>query len=135
MATIARNGSVRKIPGVPDDVKRIFVTALDISPAWHVRMQAAFQKYTDNAVSKTVNLPNDATLRDVRDAYLLAYELKCKGITVYRYGTRLGQTLYTGWSVQGGSRRPSGRFEEDPGGGPFMEVGPESSGECTECAM
>ncbi len=85
---IAKCGSVQDIDGVPGDVKRTFVTALDISPEWHVRMQAAFQKYTDNAVSKTVNLPSDATWGDVKKVFLLAYKLKCKGITVYRYGSK-----------------------------------------------
>jgi len=85
---IAKCGSIQDIEGVPGDVKRIFVTALDISPEWHVRMQAAFQKYTDNAVSKTVNLPSDATWGDVKRVFLLAYKLKCKGITIYRYGSK-----------------------------------------------
>ena len=85
---IAKCGSVQDIEGIPGDVKRIFVTALDISPEWHVRMQAAFQKYTDNAVSKTVNLPSDAAWGDVKKVFLLAYKLKCKGITIYRYGSK-----------------------------------------------
>jgi len=85
---IAKYGSVQNIDAIPEDVKRTFVTALDISPEWHVRMQAAFQKYTDNATSKTVNLPSDATWEDVKKVFLLAYELKCKGITVYRYGSK-----------------------------------------------
>jgi ribonucleoside-diphosphate reductase alpha chain len=93
---IARTGSVQKIAGVPDDVKRLFVTALDINPEWHVRMQAAFQKYTDNAVSKTVNLPNDATVEDVRKIYDMAWKLKCKGVTVFRYGSKPEQVLYIG---------------------------------------
>jgi len=85
---IAKCGSIQGIEGIPEDIKGIFVTALDISPEWHVRMQAAFQKYTDNATSKTVNLPNDATWGDVKKVFLLAYKLKCKGITVYRYGSK-----------------------------------------------
>ena len=85
---IAKCGSVQDIDGVLGNVKRTFVTALDISPEWHVRMQAAFQKYTDNAVSKTVNLPSDATWGDVKKVFLLAYKLKCKGITIYRYGSK-----------------------------------------------
>lgn len=93
---IARTGSVQKIDGVPDDVKRLFVTALDIEPVWHVRMQAAFQKNTDNAVSKTVNLPNSAKPEDVREIYDLAWRLKCKGVTVFRYGSKPEQVLYIG---------------------------------------
>ena len=93
---IARTGSVQGIKGVPEDVKRVFVTALDISPEWHVRMQAAFQKYTDNAVSKTVNLPQEVTIEDVKKVFWLAYRLKCKGITVYRYGSKPEQVLNIG---------------------------------------
>lgn len=93
---IAKTGSVQKIAGVPEDVKRIFVTALDIAPEWHVRMQAAFQKYTDNAVSKTVNMPTEATVEDVKNVYELAWKLKCKGITVFRYGSKPEQVLYIG---------------------------------------
>jgi len=93
---IARTGSVQEIEGVPEDIKKIFVTALDIQPKWHVRMQAVFQKYTDNAVSKTVNLPFEASLEDVRKIFELTWKLKCKGITVFRYGSKPEQVLYTG---------------------------------------
>ncbi len=90
IAEIAKRGSIQdeRIPA--DIIKKVFVTALDISPEWHVRMQAAFQRYTDNAVSKTVNLPSDATWGDVKRVFLLAYKLKCKGVTVYRYGCKEG---------------------------------------------
>ncbi len=93
---IARTGSVQKVNRVPEDVKRFFVTALDIKPEWHVRMQAAFQKHTDNAVSKTVNLPFDSTAEDVKEVYELALKLKCKGVTVFRYGSKPEQVLYIG---------------------------------------
>jgi ribonucleoside-diphosphate reductase alpha chain len=93
---VARTGSVQKIAGVPDDVKRLFVTALDIAPVWHVKMQAAFQRFTDNAVSKTVNLPFEAKVEDVREVYDLAWKLKCKGVTVFRYGSKPEQVLYIG---------------------------------------
>jgi ribonucleoside-diphosphate reductase alpha chain len=96
MLEVAKTGSIQSMEEIPEDVRRIFVTALDIAPEWHVRMQAAFQKYVDNAVSKTVNLPPDATVEDVRRVYLLAYKLKCKGITVYRYGSKKEQVLYVG---------------------------------------
>ncbi len=93
---IARTGSVQKIKGVPDDVKRLFVTALDIATVWHIRMQAVFQKSTDNAVSKTVNLPNEAKDDAVQEIYDLAWKLKCKGVTVFRYGSKPEQVLYIG---------------------------------------
>ncbi|MEM2995669.1 MAG: vitamin B12-dependent ribonucleotide reductase [Candidatus Bathyarchaeia archaeon] len=93
---IAKTGSVQKIGGVPEDVKKVFVTALDIAPEWHVRMQAAFQKYTDNAVSKTVNMPAEATVEDVKTVFELAWKLKCKGVTVFRYGSKPEQVLYIG---------------------------------------
>ncbi len=96
MMKIAKAGTLQNVDDIPDDVKRVFVTALDIDPEWHVRMQAAFQEYVDNAVSKTVNLPYSATLEDVRRVFMLAYKLKCKGITVYRYGSKREQVLYLG---------------------------------------
>jgi ribonucleoside-diphosphate reductase alpha chain len=96
MLEVAKTGSIQTVEAVPEDLRRVFVTSLDIDPEWHVRMQAAFQKYVDNAVSKTVNLPPDATVEDVRCVYLLAYKLKCKGITVYRYGSKKEQVLYVG---------------------------------------
>ncbi|MFA5410954.1 MAG: vitamin B12-dependent ribonucleotide reductase [Candidatus Omnitrophota bacterium] len=96
MEKIAESASLQHIEGIPEDVKRIFVTAHDISPEWHVRMQAAFQKYVHNATSKTINFPNHAAIDDVRKSYLLAYELGCKGITIYRDRSREEQVLNVG---------------------------------------
>jgi ribonucleoside-diphosphate reductase alpha chain len=100
---VAKKGSLEDLKGIPEGMRRVFVTAFEISPQWHVRTQAAFQKHTDNAVSKTINFPSDATVEDVREAYLLAHELGCKGITVYRYGSKKEQVLYIG-SVMGKER-------------------------------
>lgn len=93
MADVAKRGTIRDIEGIPQWVKRLFVTAHDISPEWHVRMQAAFQRSTHNAVSKTINFPHSATREDVAQAYTLAYKLGCKGITVYRDRSKDAQVL------------------------------------------
>lgn len=93
MLEIAKYGSLQKIKDIPEDLKKLFITAFDVKPQEHLYIQAAFQEYTDNSVSKTVNLPSTASLNDVKEIYLLAYELKCKGITVYRYGTKKEQVL------------------------------------------
>jgi ribonucleoside-diphosphate reductase alpha chain len=93
--TISKTGNIKNIK-LPSDLKKIFVTSLDITPEFHVQMQATFQRQVDNAVSKTVNLPKNATVKDVRNIYLMAWKMKCKGITIYRYGSKPEQVLYLG---------------------------------------
>ncbi len=93
---VTQQGSIQQLQELPESLRRVFVTALDIAPSCHVRMQAAFQRYTDNAVSKTVNLPQHATAEEVYEVYRLAYTLGCKGVTVFRDGSRARQVLYQG---------------------------------------
>ncbi|MBP7764233.1 MAG: vitamin B12-dependent ribonucleotide reductase [Deltaproteobacteria bacterium] len=96
MQRIAEHGSLRDLEEIPEDIRRVFVTAHDIPPEVHIRMQAAFQQFTDNAVSKTVNFPKTATIQDVARVYELAYQLDCKGVTIYRDGSREQQVLSVG---------------------------------------
>jgi len=119
LTEIAKYGSIQGITQIPTDVRRTFVTALDIAPEWHVKMQAAFQKHTDNAVAKTVNLPQEATMEDVRRIFLLAHKLKCKGITVYRYGSKREQVLTIG------SAQRTSRSSE-----PYVQTDAEYAGGC-----
>jgi ribonucleoside-diphosphate reductase alpha chain len=104
MRKIAYSGNIQNVKEVPENIRKLFVTAHDITPEDHIRMQAAFQKYTDNAVSKTVNFPHDATVEDVAKVYRLAYELGCKGVTIYRDRSRAQQVLYKGVDSQGKDR-------------------------------
>ncbi|MCK5242384.1 TSCPD domain-containing protein [bacterium] len=95
MQEIAKKGSVQGMEAVPPEMRKIFVTAHDMEPLWHIRMQAVFQKHTDNAVSKTVNFAQSATEADVKEVFLEAYRAQCKGVTIYRDGSREGQVLST----------------------------------------
>lgn len=96
MEKIAEKGSVKDLKEVPEDIRRAFVTSHDIAPEWHIRMQAIFQKYTDNAVSKTINFHENASIEDVNKAYTLSYEMGCKGLTIYRDNSRSEQVLSVG---------------------------------------
>jgi ribonucleoside-diphosphate reductase alpha chain len=114
MAEVVRGGSVQDVPGLDESVRAIFKTAHDIDYRWHVRHQAAFQKQTDNGVSKTINLPHDATEDDVAQAYLLAWQEGCLGITVFRDGSKGSQVLHVG----------VGQGEAGPGGPPDRVIRP-----------
>jgi ribonucleoside-diphosphate reductase alpha chain len=118
MEKVAEHGTLHGLTQIPEDVRRVFVTAHEIALEWHVRMQAAFQKYTDNGVSKTINLPNDASVDDVARAYQLAYDLGCLGITVFRDGCKSGhggQVLHVGTGSATGSGAEKGHLEEHEG--------------------
>ncbi len=113
MEQVANNGSIKDIDEIPEDIKEIFVTSHDIKPEWHLKMQAAFQKYTDNAVSKTVNLPSDATRDHIENIYKLAFELDCKGVTVYRDKSREEQVLQKGGEDKSKSKKSATVSNED----------------------
>jgi ribonucleoside-diphosphate reductase alpha chain len=106
MERVAEAGSIQDFDEIPDDVKEIFVVSHDIPPDDHVKMQAVWQKNTDNAVSKTINLPHDATIDDVQRAYKMAFQLGCKGVTVYRDGCRANQVLSTGATETSDASKP-----------------------------
>jgi ribonucleoside-diphosphate reductase alpha chain len=123
IAQVVQTGSVQGVTSVPADIRRVFQTALDIPGEWHVRMQAAIQRHTDNAVSKTVNLPATATVDDVAVIYRRAWELRCKGVTAFRYGSRGEQVLHLG-KIPGFTREPS-----------QARAHGEYAGECRLCSV
>jgi ribonucleoside-diphosphate reductase alpha chain len=94
--SLSEGASLEEMPQIPKEVKELFTTTFEIPPRWHIRIQAAFQEYTDNAVSKTINFPRDATKDEVREAFLTAYQERCKGITIYRSGSKPSQVLACG---------------------------------------
>jgi ribonucleoside-diphosphate reductase alpha chain len=114
MERIAEEGHIH-FDEVPDEIRSVFVTSHDITPEWHVRMQGAFQEHTDSAISKTTNFPREATAEDVREIYELAFQLRCKGVTVYRDGSRPEQVLSTGRTGQNAE-------SEEPGEGLVQEL-------------
>jgi ribonucleoside-diphosphate reductase alpha chain len=124
VAHIAQAGSLQRVREIPRDIKKVFVTAFDVTPEQHLKIQAAFQKYSDNSVSKTINLPGEATVEDVKRIYLLSHRLRCKGITIYRYGSKEEQVLSFGFQ------------EKDPSlvQGDIIAVESEYSGGCASGA-
>jgi ribonucleoside-diphosphate reductase alpha chain len=131
MKKVAMHGSIQGTEEIPEDVRKVFVTAHDISPEWHVMMQAIFQKHTDNAVSKTVNFPFDATTNDVEKVYVLSYKLGCKGITIYRDKSREIQVLNI-------ASEPSKATEEVYQSQPqpsMLKIDAEYAGGCETCHL
>ncbi len=122
MRRIAKKGSIRGFEEIPKSTQNVFVTSHDISPEWHVKMQAAFQKYTDNAVSKTVNLRNEATREDVYEVFWKAYKSYCKGVTIYRDGSRDMQVLNIG-KVKG---KEGARIDHGAGTESIHNIAPRS---------
>ncbi|MFA5255399.1 MAG: TSCPD domain-containing protein, partial [Candidatus Omnitrophota bacterium] len=123
MNLIAQKGTIHGVPEVPADVQQLFVTAHDIEAIWHIRMQAAFQKYTNNAVSKTVNLPAEATLEDVKTIYMLAYKSGCKGVTIYRDKSRDEQVLNIPSDDTKGRQKTQARVKVSPRPRPPVIIG------------
>ena len=131
MEAVAEHGTVKGMEGIPAHVQKVFVTAHDISPEWHVRMQAAFQRHVDNAVSKTVNFAREATREDVRRAFILAYREGCKGITIYRDGSRDKQVLSTKASSGDGKVANRAEGSQPDAEGALVPITPRARPEVT----
>lgn len=128
MRRIAEEGTIAHFEEIPEDIRRVFVSAHDISPLYHIKMQAAFQNHTDNAVSKTVNFPNSATVEEVAEVYKLAYRLGCKGVTIYRDGSRDSQVLNLASKKSGDDEKA----EEENSLGPSYVVVPRPRPDITQ---
>tara|TARA_Y100000310_G_C20692747_1_gene823421 strand:- start:934 stop:4350 length:3417 start_codon:yes stop_codon:yes gene_type:complete len=133
MKKIAQAGTIQGFDEIPEDVKKFFVCAQDITPEWHIRMQAAFQKHTDNGISKTVNFPNNATIDDVEQVYILAYQLNCKGVTIYRDGCRENQVLNIG-SVNKKKKEMEKAYEDKKEKEKLSKAELLDEGKCPECS-
>jgi len=131
MKQISETGGIDGLAGVPKDIKEVFKVSHEIGWEWHVKMQAAWQKYIDAAVSKTINLSHEATPDDIRDAYLLAYETDCKGITVYRDGSKTKQVLNAGGGSAGQQPMIDTKRKWVGNGHRDEELCPECGGELT----